>query len=65
MGRACAGLRRIHKSQLVNLRFVNGFQPDPFKVDAYNVSFSCCDELLAVGRDHLKSLQDYFDGLCL
>lgn len=57
-------LRRIHKSHLVNLQHVNGLQPDPFRVEGCNVTFTACAELLAVGRNHLKALQQDLEGRC-
>ena len=57
-------LTQIHKSHLVNLKYADGYQPDPFQVDSYQLTFACCDDLLAIGRKHIKNLQDYFDGLC-
>ena len=57
-------LTRIHNSHLVNLSYANGYQQAPFRVDGYDISFACCDDLLAIGRNYLRGIQDYFDGQC-
>jgi len=48
---------QIHRSHLVNLTHVNGYRPDPFRVDGYNVTFRSCATELAVGRSYLDDLR--------
>ncbi|MFA5982646.1 MAG: LytTR family DNA-binding domain-containing protein [Methylococcaceae bacterium] len=49
---------QIHKSSLVNLKYVNGYKPDPFKVDSYNVTFKGSTTELAIGKTYLTQLID-------
>lgn len=48
---------QIHRSHLVNLSYVNGHKPDPFKIDGHNVTFRGCATELAVGKNYLDDLR--------
>jgi DNA-binding LytR/AlgR family response regulator len=48
---------QIHKSHLVNLLYVNGHKPDPFKIDGHNVTFRGCNTELAIGKNFLGDLR--------
>jgi DNA-binding LytR/AlgR family response regulator len=50
-------LMQIHRRHLVNLNYVNGLRPDPFRVDGYNVTFRGCDIELEMGRNYLDSFR--------
>lgn len=47
---------QIHKSSLVNLKHVNGYKPDPFKVDSYNITFKGNDTELPIGKTYFVQL---------
>jgi two-component system response regulator LytT len=48
---------QIHRSHLVNLSYVNGLKPDPFKIDGHNITFRGCATELSVGRNYLDELR--------
>ena len=49
-------LIQIHKCQLVNIKLINGLNPDPFRIDGFKVTFKGFNDELAVGRTHLANL---------
>jgi DNA-binding LytR/AlgR family response regulator len=53
---------QIHKSHLVNLIYVNGLKPDPYRVEGQNVTFCSCSVELAVGRNYLDDLRKVLGG---
>lgn len=47
---------QIHKSNLVNLDYVNGYKPDPFKIDGHKATFRGHSSELPIGKTFLAQL---------
>ncbi len=57
-------LRRIHKSHLINMQYVSGYQPNPFSSEGYHVMFKHCDDLLPISKTKKEELVRELEAIC-
>jgi DNA-binding LytR/AlgR family response regulator len=57
-------LKRIHKSHLINMQYVSGYQPNPFSSEGYHVIFRNCDDLLVISKTKKDELVRELESMC-
>lgn len=57
-------LKRIHKSHLINMRYVSGYQPNPFSSEGYHVIFKNDDVVLAISKTKKDELVRELESTC-
>ena len=57
-------LKRIHKSHLINMQYVSGYQPNPFSSEGYHFIFRNCDDLLVISKTKKDELVRELESTC-